>query len=282
MPRLLGGFPYPLAMKVTLPGKLPNCALIGMVHLAALPSSPGARLDVRKIAAQAALEARQLVDAGFDAVLIENMHDVPYVAGTQDPGVVAAMTVAAIAVRAAVGATPLGIQVLAGGSREAIAIALAADLNFIRAENFVFAHVADEGLMPTAQAAELLRYRRTIGAQRIAIYADIQKKHAAHAITADVPIADHAHAAEFFLADGLIVTGSATGRAPLNADLSSVRKATSLPVLVGSGATAATVASLLEYAQGVIVGSDIKRAGRWQNAVDPARAKKFIKAARAR
>ena len=60
-------------------------------------------------------------------------------------------------------------------------------------------------------AGELLRYRRAIGAERVLVFADIKKKHAAHAITADVSIAETAHAAELFLADGLIVTGTATG-----------------------------------------------------------------------
>ena len=38
-------------------------------------------------------------------------------------------------------------------------ICLAAQLQFIRAENFVFSHVADEGIMPDASAGPLLRYR---------------------------------------------------------------------------------------------------------------------------
>ena len=54
--------------------------------------------------------------AGFDALLIENMHDAPYVTH-HDPAVVAAMTAAALAVRDATPDLPLGVQVLAIGYR---------------------------------------------------------------------------------------------------------------------------------------------------------------------
>lgn len=49
-------------------------------------------------------------------------------------------------------------------------------LDFIRAEGFVFSHVADEGII-NACAGDLLRYRKQIGAENIQIFADIKKKH---------------------------------------------------------------------------------------------------------
>src|SRR6185436_15540194 len=138
------------------------------------------------------------------------MHDRPYAKRVIGPEIPAAMTAVGRAVRAAV-KLPLGVQVLAGANREALAVALACGATFIRAEGFVFAHVADEGLME-ADAAELLRYRRAIGADAIAVFADVKKKHSAHAITADVGVVESALAAEFALADGVILTGTATGR----------------------------------------------------------------------
>ncbi|MCW5765291.1 MAG: BtpA/SgcQ family protein [Phycisphaeraceae bacterium] len=260
---------------------LPPKAVIGMIHLQALPGSPAARLPVARIAQQAADEARLLARAGFDALLIENMHDVPYVPGRQDPAVVAAITAAALAVRAAAPALPLGIQVLACGNREALAIALAADASFIRCENFVFAQVADEGLSPTAEAADLLRYRRAIGAQSVRIFCDIDKKHASHALTADLSIPAWAEAAEFFRADGIIVTGLATGRPAAASDLADARRATSLPLLVGSGVTPDNIAAMFRHADAVIVGSWFKRRGVWNAPPDPRRAAAFMKAARA-
>jgi len=253
--------------------------LIGMVHVGALPGTPASRDDLDAIAARACDEARMLSDFGFDAIILENMHDRPYVHGDKlGPEIVAGMTRVGCAVRNAVG-LPLGVQILSGGNRHALAVAQAVGGRFIRCENFVFSHVADEGLLPEAEAGMLLRYRRSIGAESIAICCDIKKKHASHAITSDLSLADCAEAAEFFGASAVIVTGSATGQPTSVGDVAEVRRATKLPVLVGSGVTPETVAPLLEHADALIVGSYLKRDGLWSNAIDPARCEAIVAAA---
>lgn len=252
---------------------------MGMIHLRALPGTPRASLPVPEIARVAAEEARLLAEAGFDALLIENMHDAPYLRGRVGPEIVAAMTACGLAVREAAPTLPLGVQTLAGANSEALAIAHACGASFIRAENFVFAHVADEGLMPEADAGPLLRRRRAIDAEGIAVFADIKKKHAAHALTGDVSLAETAQAAAFFGADGVIVTGVATGQEVEETDLAAAREAVDLPVLVGSGATPERIPALLRVADGVIVGSSIKHDGLWSNEIDPDRAKAIVRAA---
>jgi hypothetical protein len=184
------------------------------------------------------------------------------------------MTVVARAVTRAV-SLPCGIQILAGANREALAVALAAELTFIRVEGFVFAHVADEGIIESS-AGELLRYRTALHADHIAVICDLKKKHSAHAITSDVSIAETAKAAEFFLADGVIVTGPSTGQPTDLDDLRAVRAATTLPLFVGSGTTVENVASYLEIADAVIVGSTFKVDGRWSNVIDADRVKQFM------
>ena len=52
------------------------------------------------------------------------------------------------------------------------------------------------------------------------------------------------------------------------------------PLLIGSGADEATVASLLEVADGVIVGTSIKTGGQTTAPVDADRARRFVVAAR--
>jgi membrane complex biogenesis BtpA family protein len=250
-------------------------ALIGMLHILPLPGTPAARHELPAIIEHAVREAELYRQAGFHGLLIENMHDRPYQKGRVGPEIVAAMTAVGCAVRAAVD-LPLGVQVLAGANREALAVALACGAAFIRVEGFVFAHVADEGLIESS-AAELLRYRRQIGAERVRVFADIKKKHAAHAITADVSLAETARAAEFFLADGVIVTGTATGEATDAAEVAAVRRAVGLPVLVGSGLGAHNVADYAA-ADAAIVGSSIKQGGLWSNAIDPARAAALVAA----
>jgi membrane complex biogenesis BtpA family protein len=271
--------PYPVRSAASLFGR--ERAVVGMVHLRALPGTPRSALSPRAIARAAVEEARMLADAGFDAILLENMHDAPYVARVVGPEIVAAFTRAACEVRAAVD-LPLGIQVLAGANDAALAIALAAECAFLRAEGFVFASIADEGLLAEASAGPLLRARRALGAEAmgIAIYCDIKKKHSAHAVTADTSLGEHAHAAEFFGADGVIVTGAATGKATPIADLVAARQACALPVLAGSGTTTANVREVLSVADAAIVGSALKVDGMWSNPLDRARADAFIHAAR--
>ncbi len=252
-------------------------ALIGMLHLDALPGTPRNSSSVEAIAARAAAEARVYHEAGFDAVIIENMHDVPYLRGGVGPEITAAMAVIGSAVRRAV-PLPLGVQVLAGANREALAVALACGAAFVRAEGFVFAHVADEGIHES-DAGALLRYRRAIGAERVRVFVDIKKKHASHALTADVELAETARAAEFFAADGVIITGRETGLPAAPADVEVVREAVSIPVLVGSGVRASNIDSFAG-ADGLIVGSSVKREGHWRGAVDAARASALARAFR--
>ena len=240
-------------------------ALIGVVHLNALPGTPSSTLDIATIAGRAVDEARAYRDAGYDAVLLENTHDRPYLKGDVGPEIVAAMAAIGGEVRRAT-TLPLGIQILAGANMAAIAAAVACGASFVRVEGFVFAHVADEGIIQSC-AGELLRYRRAIGAERVLVFADIKKKHSAHAITADVSIAETAHAAELFLADGLIVTGAATGVETSPQDVAAAAGAAGLPILVGSGLTAANI-SRFSAAHGFIVGTSMKQDGRWELALD--------------
>ena len=140
--------------------------------------------------------------------------------------------------------------------------------------------MADEGFFDS-YAAELLRYRRTIGAEHVAVWADIKKKHSSHAITADISLAETARAVEFMRGDGIIVTGAATGEAPKPEDVRSAKAATHLPVFLGSGVTAANLRKFFAYADGFIVGSEFKADGHWARAVDPRRVERFLRAYRA-
>jgi membrane complex biogenesis BtpA family protein len=252
-------------------------ALIGMVHIAALPGTAKHALPVPQIVKQAVDEAKLLVDSGFDSILIENMHDAPYLRRDVGPEIISAMTMVACAVHRAVN-VPLGVQILAGANKASLAVAHAADAVFIRAEGFVFASVADEGIFDQADAGPLLRYRKMIGAENVRVLADIKKKHSSHAITADVDVSETARAAEFFGADGVIITGIATGQAIKVNDLGTARVATTLPLIVGSGVTPESVPDLFAYADALIVGSWFKKEGQWFNPPDAKRCKELVKA----
>ena len=252
--------------------------VIAMIHVGALPGTPANARPLREIEAQAVKEAKLYLDAGVHGMLLENMHDTPYLRGRVGPEIVAAMAIVARAVRDAA-RLPCGVQVLAAANQEALAVALAAGLDFIRAEGFSFAHVADEGVIQSS-AAELLRYRRAIGAEHVQVWADVKKRHSSHAITADVTIGETAQAVEFMRGYAVIVTGATTGDAPKTEDVRDVKRSTRLPVYLGSGVTAANVGKFLGDADGFIVGSEFKTGGHWAGAVDAKRVKRFMSAMR--
>ncbi len=253
-------------------------ALIGVLHLPALPGTARAQLGLDAVVETVLAEARQYQAAGFQGLMIENMHDRPYLKGAVGPEVVAAMAVVGREVRRTAG-LPLGVQVLAGANREALAVALACGAAFVRVEGFVFAHVADEGVIE-ASAGDLLRYRRAIGAEGVRVFADVKKKHSSHALTADVSITETARAAEFFLADGVIVTGTTTGQPADPQEVKAVQEAVRIATLVGSGITAPNLAAYAA-ADGFIVGSWVKRDGLWSNPLDPGRLQALVSAFRA-
>ncbi|KAF7198908.1 uncharacterized protein F13E9.13, mitochondrial [Nothobranchius furzeri] len=247
--------------------------VIGMIHIKALPGSPLGCLRISQITEEACREAAVYLDAGVDGLIVENMHDVPY-SFSVGPEVSTCMTVVCSAVRSICPRMPLGVQILSSANQQAMAVALASGLDFIRAEGFVFSHVADEGLL-NACAGDLLRYRKQIGAENVQVFTDIKKKHSSHALTSDVTIKETARAAEFFLSDGLILTGSATGQQPDPQELTEVSHSVGIPVLIGSGVTYDNVESYLD-ASGMIIGSHFKQGGHWANALDPERVGKFM------
>jgi uncharacterized protein len=248
-------------------------AVIGMLHVPALPGTPRHALSLAEILARVLAEAAIYENAGVDAVMLENMHDVPYLSGGVGPEITAAMAVIAAQVRQRADC-PVGVQILAAANREALAVAVAAELQFVRVEGFVFGHVADEGWIDAA-AGELLRYRRQIGAGHVHVLADIKKKHAAHAATADVSLGETARAAAFFGADAVIITGAATGEAVEPDSLHAVKRICDLPLIVGSGVTVENIADYAA-ADAVIVGSSLKHNGRWHGELDRDRVSAFM------
>ncbi|XP_015677337.1 uncharacterized protein F13E9.13, mitochondrial isoform X1 [Protobothrops mucrosquamatus] len=253
-------------------GRLKSVVL-GMVHVRALPGTPCATLPLAQIIEVACGEAEMYRAAGVDGLIVENMHDRPY---TFDIGaeVTAAMAVICASVKRACPTLPIGVQIICAANQEALAVALASGADFVRVEGFVFSHVADEGIL-NACAGNLLRYRKQIGAEHIQVFADIKKKHSAHALTADVTVAETAKAAEFFLADGVVLTGTATGLEADPNELEEVRSAVKIPVLVGSGVTLDNVKDYLS-ANALIIGSHFKKDGCWENGIDLERVKRFL------
>jgi uncharacterized protein len=252
--------------------------VVAVIHVGALPGTPASSLGVDELTGLAVREAAAYRDGGVDGLMVENMHDVPYLRGGVGPEVVASMAVVARAVKAEA-ALPVGVQILAGANIEAMAVAYAAGLDYVRVEAYAFAHVADEGLIQSS-AAELLRYRRKIGADGVRVWADVKKKHSSHAITADVGLGETCAAVEFMRADAVIVSGNATGEPPRAADVTEARSHCRIPVLLGSGVSPENVAEFYAAADGFIVGTYFKEGGLWSNTVESARVGRMVEVVR--
>jgi membrane complex biogenesis BtpA family protein len=251
--------------------------VIGMVHLLPLPGSPRWGGDLRAVRERALADARALAEGGVDGLLVENFGDAPFLKGPVGPETVAAMALLVQAVADAV-PLPVGVNVLRNDARAALAIACLTGARFVRVNVHTGVMLTDQGLIEGA-AAESLRYRRWLGAERVKLLADVLVKHGAP-LAPQTPEAAARDAAQRGLADALIVSGAATGLPPERETLLRVREAVAVPVLVGSGLTPDNVQELLTVADGAIVGTSLKREGRVEEAVDARRVARLMERVR--
>lgn len=240
--------------------------LIGMVHLPALPGSPGDTAQgMEPVIKGAVADARALEAGGASAIIIENFFDAPFAKDHVPPHTVAAMTRAVLAVRRAT-QLPLGVNVLRNDARTAIAIAHICDAQFVRVNVWVGAAVTDQGIIEGAARSAIL-YRREIGAN-VAVFADVFVKHAAQLGSGSIQDAAR-DAVLRGQADALIVTGAATGSHTSAEDLAAVKSALpNTPLLIGSGFDAGSAKQLMAHADGAIAGTSLKRDGLVSAPVD--------------
>lgn len=242
--------------------------LLGVIHLRPLPGAPRFGGSLRDVIDFAVADAKAYQRGGAHAVFIENFGDVPFTKSAVAPETIAAMTAAGCAVRAAV-RLPIGFNVLRNDARAALALCAACGGDFVRVNVHTGAMLTDQGLIE-GDAYHTLRYRERV-APGAGIFADVHVKHAVP--LGDWTIEDSAHdTVERGLADALIVSGVGTGQAADLGDVERVRRACpKTKLLLGSGVKVDNVKSYLRFADGVIVGSSLKRNGKLTNPVDSKR-----------
>ena len=250
--------------------------IIGVVHLPPLIGSPQPTQALSEIRTRALSDAGKLIDNGIDGVIIENYGDVPFYPDHVEPHTVASLTLIATEIREHYPQTPIGLNILRNDAKSAMAIATVADANFIRVNVHTGAMLTDQGIIQ-GRAHETLRYRSVLKSE-VKIFADIAVKHAVPLAPTNIVTSaeDTYHRG---LADALIVTGTATGKSIDLDQLKSVKSA--IPqacIFVGSGVTVDSLAEVLQDADGVIVGTAIKRDGVTTNVVDPDRVRALIDA----
>lgn len=253
--------------------------VVGVIHLPALPGTIGGKSSraFGEVLEVAKREAATWTVAGADALIVENFGDVPFHRGAVGPETVAAMALAASAVRQE-SDLPLGLNVLRNDVESAVAIAAMVGGSFVRANVYAATAVTDQGVIQGDPLA-VQRLIKRLDAP-VEVWADVDVKHAAP--LAPRPLADLAEDAVIRgLASALIVSGRATGQPASTDDLAAVRQALpETPLYVGSGATVAQMPDLLQWADGVIVGSAAKVDGIVTKPVSPERATALVYAAR--
>lgn len=255
--------------------KTPN-PIVGVVHLLPLPTSPRWGGSLKAVIDRAEQEATALASGGVNGIIVENFFDAPFTKSQVDPAVVSAMTLVIDRLMNLV-TLPIGINVLRNDAQSAIAIASVVKAQFIRVNVLTGVMATDQGLIE-GSAHQLLRYRRELGSD-VKILADVLVKHARPLSSPNLTVAVQ-DTIERGLADGIILSGWATGSPPNLEDLelaSAAAKGT--PVFIGSGANWENISSLMSAADGVIVSSSLKRHGRIDQPIDPNRVSQFVEAA---
>ena len=148
-------------------------------------------------------------------------------------------------------------------------MAVATGCEFIRVNVHYGVMATDEGIVE-GEAYETTRRRRSLNSD-VQILADVLVKHAEPMGQSDIGLVAQ-ETTRRALADGLIVSGPATGQPTNSFDVSVVRRA--VPegfVLVGSGINENNVYRILEHADGAIVGTSLKTDGIVTKPIDPDR-----------
>lgn len=256
--------------------------VIGVVHLLPLPTSPRWSGRLETVIAQAEQEATALAAGGVDGIIVENYYDAPFAKSQVDPAVVSAITVVVQRLKNLV-SLPLGLNVLRNDAHSALAIAACVEAQFIRVNVWAGAMVTDQGLIE-GNAHQLLRYRRELGSD-IKIFADVLVKHA-RPLEPTTLAASVSDTVERGLADGVILSGWATGHPPDLQDLELARALTPhVPLFIGSGANLENIGRLIQAVDGVIVASSLKRLSKGVThingqpsyaPIDPIRVRNFV------
>jgi uncharacterized protein len=250
--------------------------LIGVVGLPPLPGSPGwLHSGHSGLRDRALRDAEAYARAGFDALMLQNVGDLP-VPVRVGPETVAWLSVIGAALTAVVD-LPLGVSVLKNDGPAALAVAQAVGARFVRVKVWIGAMVGAEGLVQGC-AREVLEYRRRIDAEDVAVWADVHDRTGVPLVP--MPLEQAAsEAVSFGRAEALVVTG---GDPDETLDWTRRVRCSvpGTPVVVGGGARVENLAAMLAESDAVIVATSAKIDGRLHNPVDAGAAAALVDTAR--
>ena len=253
-----------------------NCGrgLIGMVHCLPLPGTFRSETEIHQVIERAVSDARALEQAGFDALIVENEDLCTAFQLTRIQET--AFSIVVMAVRDAV-RIPVGISCGSLNYEFAFSLSRVAGLQFIRQAIFVDTVMNYNGIF-TPCSQKVVLARKTVGAEQVDIFADIQVKQY-YMVNPNIPITTSAGWAARQGADAIIVTGAGSGMQTSMEDLKRVRACVTVPVVVGSGICEANIREQLTTADLLIVGSTLRKDGKFTNPIDPEAAERIVRAA---
>jgi len=227
--------------------------VIGAIHFPPLygyPDFPGVDTALEN----ALKDLKSFEDGGVDAVILENNYDIPHKTFV-DPEVSQMLEYLALKIKEKT-KLPIGISVLWNDYKTALTVAKRAGLSFVRIPVFVDKVETSYGIMEH-KAYEVIKFRKSIGVENVALFTDIHVKHSKilskHSITESALLAMEKGS------DAIIITGRWTGDAPSFVELQQVRKQIGeFPLFCGSGVSADNVKKLFCVADGAIVSTSVK------------------------
>jgi membrane complex biogenesis BtpA family protein len=251
--------------------------VIAMLHLPALPGRP--RHDVGggigKAVDVVGRDLDVLQSAGVDSVMFCNEADIPYQLAV-GPEIVAAMASVIGQLRRDV-RVPFGVNLL-WDAIASLAVARATGARFVR-EVMTGVYESDLGMIEPSIGA-IAGYRTAIGASDVLLFDNIQPEFAS--AIGGRSIADRARGASFLGVDAILISGQMAGLEFSMSDLEVAKEAApNTPVVANTGVRADRIRDIFAIADGVIVGTSLKRDGVIWNQVDPDRARALVDAAQA-
>lgn len=246
--------------------------LIAMCHLPALPGRPrfDATAGMDAVVASLERDIDALQSAGVDGLLFCNENDIPYQLHV-GPEIAAAMAAAVVEVRPRI-KVPFGVNIL-WDAKATLAVAAAVGASFVR-EVFTGVYESDMGLF-APQLGDLAGYRHAIGADAVALFANITPEFSRS--VSDRPVADRARGAAYMGVDALLISGVQAGVSADYDDLRAAKDAVpGIPVIANTGVNHDNVLELLKVADGAIVGTSLKVDGSTWNPIDAERARRMV------
>lgn len=250
--------------------------MIGMVHFQDFPTDPkyDANGGIKKIVNMAREDLVALQNGGVDGILFGNEFSIPYT--KQVNGTVIAAFAEVIEELKKDLNLPFGIT-CASSAKATFDIAGATNADFVRAHY----HGANAGVygINDYDPGDIERYRHYVGCQKVKVLSAVIQEGTRQ--IAERSLQEVTKTLTFNVKpDALLIYSSTPGSSIDIEQVKIVKSVTNTPVFASNGVKPETVADILQYADGCIVGTGVKYNGNFYEQIDIERVKELMKNAK--